>query len=87
MFDISIWEIGVVLLVALVVLGPQQMLRISYKLGRWLRYFRHSFAAVSNEINQHLNVEMLEKPIESLESTHAGKDVPAAVKKSEPSHD
>lgn len=62
MFDISFWEICVVLVVALIVLGPQQMLRMSYKMGRWARYFRHSFSAISNEINQQLNVEMEIKP-------------------------
>lgn len=61
MFDISFWEILVILLVALVTLGPQQMLRISYKMGRWVRYFRHSLSAISNEINQELNLEMASK--------------------------
>ncbi len=52
MFDFSIWEIGLVLLVALLVIGPKQLPDLARTLGRWLRYGRNSWKAIKADMEQ-----------------------------------
>jgi Sec-independent protein translocase protein TatA len=37
----SIWKLGLVLLIALIVLGPEALARLAYQAGRLLRHSRH----------------------------------------------
>jgi Tat protein translocase TatB subunit len=58
MFDISIWEIAVICLVALFAIGPKEIPQVANKLGRWVRFIRNSFAAVTAELNQEIQADM-----------------------------
>lgn len=42
MFGLSFWEIGIILAVALIVLGPKQLPQLARKLGEGLREFRRA---------------------------------------------
>lgn len=50
MIEISIWKILVVLLVALIVLGPEQLPKVARNLGRWLGMLRGSVKQVQKEL-------------------------------------
>lgn len=51
MFGLSFWEIGMILLVALVVLGPERLPRVARSLGRGLRQLRRASSDVRQAIS------------------------------------
>jgi sec-independent protein translocase protein TatB len=69
MFDISVGELALVGLVALIVIGPHQLPKMSNMLGRWLRYLRNTWAAVSAEMDQQIQTELTEKQNEHERDT------------------
>ncbi len=57
MFDIGIWELLLVFVVILLVVGPEQIPRVAFTLGKWVQYGKNSFTAVSAEIKQQIDEE------------------------------
>lgn len=50
MIEISIWKILLVLMVALLVLGPKQLPKVARTLGKWLGMLRGSLKKVQAEL-------------------------------------
>lgn len=61
MFDISFGELVLVALIALIVLGPHQLPKIANMVGRWVRYFRNTWSAISTEMDQQIQTELTDK--------------------------
>jgi sec-independent protein translocase protein TatB len=59
MFDIGFWEIAVVLVVALVVVGPERLPGLVRTVGYWLGRARRFVAQVKADIDRELNTEEL----------------------------
>ncbi|MCK5728021.1 MAG: twin-arginine translocase subunit TatB [Methylococcales bacterium] len=57
MFDIGFWELCLVGLVALLVIGPERLPKAARIAGFWVGKARHTMAAVKIEINQELQAE------------------------------
>ncbi len=55
----SFGELCMVFIIALVVLGPKQLPQVAYRIGRWLRFLKNSFAAVSNELREEMQIDMV----------------------------
>lgn len=51
MFDISIGELGVILVVMLVVLGPQKATETARSIGKWISKIKRIASNISTEIN------------------------------------
>ena len=75
--NVSLSEIIVILLVALLVIKPEQLPEVALKLGKWTKGLRKTYTKVRQEIDgtvNHLSQELevrpekLEKPHESRES-------------------
>ncbi len=71
--NISISEIIVVILVALIVIKPEQLPGAAFKLGQWTKRFKTTVAKLRNEIDGTVNNAVsqntsanLEKPAENL---------------------
>lgn len=69
MIDISLWEIIVVVIVAVLIIRPHQLPSVARNLGRWLRYFKNLYASFSTEVNKQIQIES-EK--DTLEKKHKG---------------
>ena len=71
MFDIGFWEIAVIGVIALLVVGPERLPAVARNVGRWVgrmrRYVSHVKQDIEREINADEVRQMLEKP-EGLES-------------------
>ena len=65
MFDIGFWEIVVIAVVALVVVGPERFPGMIKKTGYWVGQFRRMATAIKAEFDQ--EVEKAEKLQELLE--------------------
>ncbi|MEN8260465.1 MAG: Sec-independent protein translocase protein TatB [Pseudomonadota bacterium] len=59
MFDVGFWEICLVGLVALLVIGPERLPRVAREAGLWLGKARHLVGSVREEIKEELRAEEL----------------------------
>jgi sec-independent protein translocase protein TatB len=68
MFDVSFWELCVVGVVALLVLGPEKLPKAARTAGRWIGKARRTFAEVQAEIEHELELEELKRLNQSIQS-------------------
>ena len=65
MFDFSFWELAIVLIVALLVVGPDKLPMLAAKIGRWVGKGKRMMMSVRSDIENELKSaelkEMLEK--------------------------
>ena len=64
MFDIGFWELMIIGLVALVVVGPERLPKLAYTAGKWLGKGRSMLNAVKSEINKEMKAEELKQILE-----------------------
>ena len=69
MLDLGFSEILLVAVVALLVLGPEQMLSLLRNLGLWVRRFRVYSARVKDDIDKELNLGEMRKHMRKLEQS------------------
>ncbi len=61
MFDIGFWELMILGLVALLVIGPERLPKFAYTAGKWIRKGRGMVAAVKAEIDKEIKAEELKQ--------------------------
>ncbi|MCP3668001.1 MAG: twin-arginine translocase subunit TatB [Gammaproteobacteria bacterium] len=64
MFDIGFWELMIIGLVALVVVGPERLPKLAYTAGKWLGKGRSMISAVKSEIDKEIKSEELKDALE-----------------------
>jgi sec-independent protein translocase protein TatB len=64
MFDIGFWEIMILGLVALLVVGPERLPKLAYTAGKWIRKGRGMISAVKTEIDKEIKAEELKQVLE-----------------------
>ena len=64
MFDIGFWELCLVGLVSLLVIGPERLPKAARIAGFWVGKARHTMAAVKTEINQEFQAEEMRQILE-----------------------
>lgn len=72
MFDVGFWELAVIGVVALVVLGPERLPRAARTAGLWVSKARRTVRTMKAEIERELDMEEMKKvvgsdTVESLE--------------------
>ncbi len=79
MFDLGLGEIVVLALIALVVVGPEQIPGVARSLGYWVRRARSIWSRMSEDIESSLDLEHRAPERESEESSPGeSHDPPAA---------
>ena len=75
MFDIGFWELAMVALVALLVIGPKDLPRVARKAGLWVGRARRTLTSLKDEIDREfraqelqeiLNKQALNNPLERI---------------------
>ncbi len=66
MFDLGLWELLIIFLIGLLILGPERMARTARIIGFWLGKARGAFNAAKSEVERELRVEDLRKAGESI---------------------
>ena len=61
MFDIGFWEIALILVLALVVLGPERLPGAAKKVGYWVGKGRRYIEGVKNEVSKELDSTELKR--------------------------
>jgi len=74
MFDIGFWELGIIAVVALLVIGPEQLPGVARSMGKWIGTAKRFVSKVQDDINTEINKadelkDLLEKQSE-LKSIH-----------------
>jgi len=64
MFDIGFWELGVILIVGLVVIGPDKLPGIARSAGKWVGKARYFISSVKQDVQKELRAEELKQAIE-----------------------
>lgn len=59
MFDIGFWELGIIALVALLVVGPERLPKLAYTAGKWMKKGRNMLSQVKAEIDKEVKAEEL----------------------------
>lgn len=63
MFDIGFWEIIFIMVISLLVVGPERLPRIARTAGLWVGKMRGFVASVKADIDQELATEELKKAL------------------------
>lgn len=64
MFDIGFWELGVIMIVGLVVIGPDKLPGIARSAGKWVGKARYFIASVKEDVSKELRAEELKQALE-----------------------
>ena len=64
MFDVGFWELALVGLVALLVVGPERLPKLARTAGLWLGRGRRMLSSVKAEIDRELKAEELKQILE-----------------------
>ncbi|MGB5180054.1 MAG: Sec-independent protein translocase protein TatB [Gammaproteobacteria bacterium] len=91
MFDIGFWEIIFILVITLLVVGPERLPRIARTAGLWVGKMRGFVASVKADIDQELATEELKKVLAKQASVPELEELidevsgaPLAAKESQP---
>lgn len=63
MFDIGFWELSIIAVVALLVIGPEKLPRAARTTGKWFGRARRFVRSVKTEIDRELAAEELQKTL------------------------
>ena len=64
MFDVGFWELTIIALVALIVIGPERLPKVARTAGLWLGRGRRFVATVKADIDKEIKAEELKEVIE-----------------------
>lgn len=64
MFDIGFWELAIIGVIALLVLGPERLPRVARTAGMYLGKARRTWSSVRREIERELAAEDLKRSLE-----------------------
>ncbi|WJW75648.1 Sec-independent protein translocase protein TatB [Thiohalobacter sp. IOR34] len=63
MFDIGFWELGLIMVIALLVVGPERLPRLARTAGLWLGKARSVVRSVKSEIDREIAAEELKQTL------------------------
>jgi Tat protein translocase TatB subunit len=66
MFDIGFWELVIIALVALIIIGPEHLPKFAQDAGRLLRKLRHFIQNAKREVEKELKLDQLNDLDESI---------------------
>lgn len=75
MFEIGFWELVMVGVVALIVVGPEQLPGLARKAGFWLGKARRMIAEMKAEVDRELHLEEIKQSLRQQASIGAVKDL------------
>jgi len=55
-FDIGFWELGLIFLIGLIVLGPERLPKVARTLGLWARRARGYMQSITSELENEMDV-------------------------------
>jgi len=75
MFDIGFTELLVIFVVALLVVGPEQLPVVAKKVGLYLGKMRRSFQAIKDDVEQELEIEAVKAQLKEKAMLAEAKEI------------
>lgn len=75
MFDIGFWELALIGVVALLVVGPDRLPGLARNVGLWVGRIRRYVASVRDDIEREIQAEELRKVLEKSDDLNPLKDI------------
>ena len=63
MFDFGMWEIAIIFVITLIVVGPEKMPALARKAGLYVGKFRKFVSKIKNDINSEIEAEELKEQL------------------------
>ena len=63
MFDFGMWEIAVIFVITLIVVGPEKMPSLARKAGLYVGKFKKFVSKIKNDINSEIEAEELKEQL------------------------
>ncbi|MCF6355105.1 MAG: Sec-independent protein translocase protein TatB [Candidatus Polarisedimenticolaceae bacterium] len=79
MFDIGFWELGLISVVALLVVGPERLPGLARTLGLWLGKGRRMLSSIKDEIDREVRVDEIKKAAQEGVKSPVSKSIRQAV--------
>ena len=67
MFDIGFWEVGLILIMALIVIGPEKLPQVARTVGHWVGRARKYIEGVKNEVEKEFDTAELKRMLHNQE--------------------
>ncbi len=80
MFDMGLWEILLIGVIALIVVGPERLPRLARTAGLWLGKARSMVATIRYEVERELKVDELKREIKQQTDSEEFRDLSEQVK-------
>lgn len=64
MFDIGFFELIIIGILALLVLGPERLPKAARTAGMWVGRIKQGFSSIQQEVNQQLHIEEMQRQLE-----------------------
>ena len=85
MFDIGFWEIAIIGVIALIVIGPEKLPGVARNVGAWIGKGKRLIGSVQADINQELNrADELKKLLEEQKNIIKNSDIVSELQKTIP---
>lgn len=75
MFDIGFWELALIAVVALLVVGPERLPGLARTVGLWVGRIRRYVATVRDDIEREIQADELKKMLEKSDNLNPLQDV------------
>ncbi len=79
MFDIGFWELGLVSVIALLVVGPERLPGLARTIGLWLGKGRRMLSSIKDEIDREVRVDEIKKTVQEAVQNPIGEAVGQTV--------
>ncbi|MEQ9501907.1 MAG: twin-arginine translocase TatA/TatE family subunit [Deltaproteobacteria bacterium] len=84
MFGLSFWEIGIILAIALIVLGPTKLPELARSLGKGIREFRKATEDFKTTVDEEMHKPDPPKQVEAPQSEEVAELLPPEAADGEP---
>lgn len=81
MFDVGFWELAIIAVVALLVVGPERLPGLARTAGLWVRRIRRFVGSVQQDIERELRMEELNRMIDKPKAFDNVRDLLSETKK------
>lgn len=79
MFDIGFWELAIIGVVALVVVGPERLPRLARTLGMWFGKGRRIIGNIKEEIDREIQADEMKQALEARMKESMGEDIGGTI--------
>ncbi|ROO31922.1 Sec-independent protein translocase protein TatB [Salinisphaera japonica] len=63
MFDIGFWELSVLAVIGLIVLGPERLPVVARTMGRWVGQAKHYMSALTSELEREVKADDIRREV------------------------